>query len=49
MSKTITIRVSDEEYAQIAAAAKAEHRTISNLMLHATLKALERPPEARSS
>lgn len=40
MSKTITIRVSDEDYQQLAAVAKAERRPISNFILHAAMNAL---------
>ena len=40
MSKTITIRLSNEEYEQIASSAKAEHRTISNFITHAVLNTI---------
>ena len=40
MSKTISIRVSDEEYAQISAVAKAERRPISNFILYAALNTI---------
>jgi len=34
MSKTITIRVSDEDYKLIVMLAKAERRSISNFIIH---------------
>ena len=40
MSKTITIRLTDEEYSQIASTAKAEHRPISNYITHAVLNTI---------
>ncbi len=41
MSKVVTLRLSDEEYAKIAATAKIEHRPISNFITTATLKEIE--------
>ena len=40
MSKTITIRVSDEDYKQIVALAKAERRPISNFIMHAVFNSI---------
>ena len=40
MSKTVTIRLSDEEYRQIASSAKTEHRPISNFITHAVLNTI---------
>ncbi len=37
MTKTITLRLSDEEYELILTYAKREHRPISNFMMHATI------------
>jgi len=41
MSKTITLRLSDEEYAKFAAAAGAVKRSISNLVSFLALRKLE--------
>ena len=41
MSKTITLRLSDNEYSQIASSATAEHRPISNFITHAVLEKIE--------
>lgn len=41
MSKTITIRLENEEYQEILHAAKIEHRPISNFITTATLKLIE--------
>lgn len=41
MSKTITVRLSDEEYEAIAGAAKAEHRPISNFITATVVKEIE--------
>ncbi len=41
MSKIVTIRLSDEEYREIAIVAKKEHRPISNFITAATLKQIE--------
>ena len=38
MSKVITLRLSEEEYRDISAVAKAEHRPISNLITTIVLK-----------
>ena len=43
MSKTITLRVPDEVYKALVAAAEAEHRPISNLILHHVRCALDKP------
>lgn len=40
MSKTITIRLEDSDYRQIALAAQHEHRPISNFITHTVLNAL---------
>ena len=40
MSKTITLRLSDEEYEQIAVSAEDEHRPISNFITHIVIKNL---------
>ncbi|MFH1645277.1 MAG: DUF6290 family protein [Candidatus Omnitrophota bacterium] len=41
MSKIVTLRLSDEEYKQIVAVAKIEHRPISNFITMAVLKEIE--------
>jgi len=41
MSKVITLRLSEEEYKRIAAAAKAEHRPISNFITTRVLEDIE--------
>jgi uncharacterized protein (DUF1778 family) len=41
MSKVITIRLAEEEYKRIKAAAEADNRPISNFMETATLRFLE--------
>jgi predicted transcriptional regulator len=41
MSKVITIRLGEEEYKRIKAAAQADNRPISNFMETATLRFLE--------
>jgi predicted transcriptional regulator len=41
MSKTVTIRLDEEAYSKIRAAAEAERRPISNYIEHATLSYLE--------
>ena len=41
MSKTITLRLSDEEYEQIAVSAESEHRPISNFITHVVIKNLK--------
>ncbi len=40
MSKTITIRLGEKEYKQIAQAAESEHRPISNFIMHTVMEAL---------
>ena len=40
MSKTVTLRLSDEEYKQIASVAKLERRPISNFITHAVFNVL---------
>jgi hypothetical protein len=39
--KTLTVRMSDEDYQAILKGAKKDRRTISNFMLAATLKGIE--------
>ena len=41
MSKTITLRLSDEEYEQIAVSAENEHRPISNFITHVVINNLK--------
>jgi len=41
MSKVITLRLSEEEYKRIAAAAKVEHRPISNFITTRVLEDIE--------
>ena len=41
MSRTITLRLSDEEYEQIATSAENEHRPISNFITHVVIKNLK--------
>ncbi|MBU4287796.1 MAG: hypothetical protein KKI12_06445 [Proteobacteria bacterium] len=41
MSKVITLRLSEEEYKEISAVAKIEHRPISNLITTMVLKDIE--------
>ena len=41
MSKVVTIRLGEEEYKRICAAAQADNRPISNFMETATLRFLE--------
>ena len=41
MSKTVTLRLSDEDYAKLSAAAKAEKRSLSNLISLLALRKLE--------
>ena len=41
MSKVITLRLSEEEYEEIAAAAEIEHRPISNFITTEILKEIE--------
>ncbi|OGS21708.1 MAG: hypothetical protein A2252_11500 [Elusimicrobia bacterium RIFOXYA2_FULL_39_19] len=41
MAKTITIRLSDEEYEKIQTSAQNEHRPISNFITHSVLKDIE--------
>ncbi|HEC68991.1 MAG TPA: DUF1778 domain-containing protein [Candidatus Omnitrophica bacterium] len=41
MSKVITLRLSEEEYKRIAAAAGIEHRSISNFITTKVLKDIE--------
>jgi predicted transcriptional regulator len=43
MSKVVTIRLGEEEYKRIRAAAEADNRPISNFMETATLRFLEQP------
>jgi len=48
MSKTVTIRLDEEAYNRIKAAAKEERRPISNYIEHATLSYLEEMTEILS-
>jgi uncharacterized protein (DUF1778 family) len=48
MSKTITLRLSDEEYEQIALSAEHEHRPISNFITHIVVKNLKESQYADS-
>ena len=41
MSRTITLRLSDQEYEQIALSAENEHRPISNFITHVVIKNLK--------
>lgn len=41
MSKVVTLRLSDEEYQKIAAAAETDHRPISNFITTEVLKEIE--------
>ena len=41
MAKVVTVRLSDEEYNRVAAAAQVEHRPISNLITTIVLNELE--------
>jgi uncharacterized protein (DUF1778 family) len=41
MSKVVTLRLSDEEYQKIAAAAEVDHRPISNFITTEVLKEIE--------
>lgn len=41
MSKVITLRLSDEEYRKISAAAEIDHRPISNFITTEVLKEIE--------
>jgi hypothetical protein len=41
MSKVVTLRLSEEEYKKISAAAKIEHRPISNFITTTLLKDIE--------
>ena len=41
MAKVITLRLSEEEYERIAAAAKVEHRPISNFITARVIKDIE--------
>jgi len=41
MSKTITIRLSEEDYKKIQSTAQKEHRPISNFITHSVLKDIE--------
>lgn len=43
MFKVVTIRLGEEEYKRIRAAAEADNRAISNFMETATLRFLEQP------
>lgn len=41
MAKTVTIRLSEEDYKKISASAQTEHRPISNFITIAVLKEIE--------
>ncbi|HBY56681.1 MAG TPA: hypothetical protein DEG96_02280 [Candidatus Atribacteria bacterium] len=41
MAKVVTLRLSEEEYERIAAAAKIEHRPISNFITSRVIKDIE--------
>ena len=41
MAKTVTLRLSDEEYEQISTHAENDHRPISNFITHMVLRAIE--------
>ena len=41
MTKTITLRLSEEEYEQIAVSAEGEHRPISNFITHIVISNLK--------
>ncbi len=41
MSKTVTLRLSEEEYKQISRIANQEHRPISNFITHVVLDKIE--------
>ena len=41
MSKTITLRLSDEEYRKVLMSAQKEHRPISNFITHIVLHSIE--------
>ena len=41
MSKTVTLRLSEDEYEQISSYAKAEHRPLSNFITHMVLAKIE--------
>ena len=41
MSKTITLRFSDDEYKQVLISAQKEHRPISNFITHVVLNCIE--------
>lgn len=41
MSKVVTLRLSEEEYKRISAAAKIEHRPISNFITTSVIKNIE--------
>jgi hypothetical protein len=47
--KTLTIRMSDEDYEAIVKGAKKDKRTLSNFMLASTLKSLEKSYYAGSA
>ena len=40
--KTLTVRMSDEDYKRILLGAKKDRRTLSNFMLASTLKSIEK-------
>jgi hypothetical protein len=41
MGKTVTIRLTDDDYRKILASAQADDRPISNYITHVTLKTIE--------
>ena len=48
MSKTITLRLSNDEYNQIAVSAECDHRPISNFITHIVMNSLKESPYADS-
>ena len=40
--KTLTVRMSDDDYKRILQGAKKDHRTLSNFMLASTLHSIEK-------
>ncbi len=49
MSKTVTLRLSEDAYQLFRDRAEADHRTLSNLIVTAARKQLESTPEAAES
>ena len=40
--KTLTVRMSDDDYKKILQGSKKDHRTLSNFMLASTLRSIEK-------